>query len=47
MVTVLLLVIAVPVLAGALTIVLADRNLNTRFFDPRGGGDPVLYANLF
>lgn len=26
---------------------LLDRNINTRFFDPRGGGDPVLFQHLF
>lgn len=26
---------------------LTDRNINTRFYDPRGGGDPVLYQHLF
>merc|ERR1711957_375757 len=32
-----------PVLAGAITMLLTDRNFNTTFFDPAGGGDPVLY----
>jgi len=40
-----LLLLSLPVLAGAITMLLTDRNLNTSFYDPNGGGDPILYQH--
>ena len=46
-VTTVLLILRLPVFAGAITILLLDRRINTAFYEPRYGGDVILFQHIF
>ncbi len=47
LITAFLLIAVMPVLAGAVTMMLTDRHFGTSFFDAAGGGDPVMFQHIF
>ncbi|MEO5595831.1 MAG: cytochrome c oxidase subunit I [Lysobacteraceae bacterium] len=47
LITAFLLIAVMPVLAGAVTMLLTDKFFHTSFFNAAGGGDPVMFQHIF
>ncbi len=47
LITAFLLIMVMPVLAGAVTMLLTDRFFGTSFFNAAGGGDPLMFQHIF
>ncbi len=47
LITAFLLIAVMPVLAGAVTMLLTDKYFATSFFNAAGGGDPVMFQHIF
>ncbi|HEX9878018.1 MAG TPA: cytochrome c oxidase subunit I [Gammaproteobacteria bacterium] len=47
LITAFLLIMVMPVLAGAVTMMLTDRHFGTSFFSAAGGGDPLFFQHVF
>ncbi len=47
LITAYLLIAVMPVLAGAVTMLLTDRHFGTSFFNAAGGGDPTMFMHIF
>jgi len=47
LITAYLLIAVMPVLAGAVTMLLTDRHFGTSFFNAAGGGDPTMFLHIF
>ena len=47
LITAYLLIAVMPVLAGAVTMLLTDHFFGTSFFNAAGGGDPVMFEHVF
>ncbi|MCI0437088.1 MAG: cbb3-type cytochrome c oxidase subunit I, partial [Gemmatimonadetes bacterium] len=46
-ITSILILLAIPILAGAMILMFFDQTIGTNFYDPTSGGQPLLWQHLF